>query len=135
MDAMPDEDERMALTQGIVNLLDHWGANAESQVLILALPAGNRPGAMRQFRKNTPFPDDHRVLERIEHLLGIADALRTAHPRNANMDAIWMNRPNRLFDQRTPLDVMIEDGLDGVVAVRAQLDCAYDWQTSTPKGR
>ena len=132
MNAIPDEDERMVLTQGIVHLLDHWGVDAEGQVAILALPAGTRPGAMRQFRKNTPFPDDRQVLERIEHLLGIADALRTAHPRNANMDAVWMNRPNRLFDQRRPLDVMIEDGLDGVVAVRAQLDCAYDWYSNSP---
>ena len=107
METTPDDDERMALTQAIVNLLDHWGANAEGQVSILALPAGTRAGAMRQFRKNTPFPDDQKVLERIEHLLGIADALRTAHPRNANMDAIWMNRPNRLFDQRTPLVVTL----------------------------
>lgn len=133
MNAMPHDDEGLGLTQVIVNMLDHWGVNAEGQVSILGLPAGTRAGVMRQFRKNTPFPDDRRVLERIEHLLGIADALRTAHPRNANMDAIWMNRPNRLFDQRTPLDVMIEDGLDGVVAVRAQLDCAYDWQTSAPR--
>jgi hypothetical protein len=128
---MPNNDERLALTQGIVGLLDHWGVSAEGQVSILALPAGTRAGAMRQFRKNTPFPDDQRVLERIEHLLGIADALRTAYPRNANMDAIWMNRPNRQFDQRTPLAVMIEDGLDGVIMVRAHLDCAYDWHTSS----
>lgn len=130
MDVKISDDERMALTQGIVHLLDQWGADAEGQVAILALPQGTRAGAIRQYRKNTPFPDDPLVMERIEHLLGIADALRTAHPRNANMDAVWMNRPNRLFDNRTPLRVMIEDGLSGVVAVRAQLDCAYDWHTS-----
>ena len=128
-------EERLALTQGIINLLDHWGVEPEGQVAILALPAGTRPGAIRQFRKNTALPDDPEVMERIEHLLGIADALRTAHPRNANMDAIWMNRPNRLFDQRTPVDVMLEDGLSGVIAVRVQLDCAYDWYTSTPPGK
>ena len=126
------QEERLALTQRIINLLDHWGVEPEGQVAILALPAGTPPGAIRQFRKNTALPDDPGVMERIEHLLGIADALRTAHPRNANMDAIWMNRPNRLFDQRTPLDVMLEDGLSGVIAVRVQLDCAYDWYISTP---
>ena len=135
MKALPNDDDRMALTLAIVSLLDHWGARAEAQISILALPAGTRAGAMRHFRKTTPFPDDHQVLERIEHLLGIADALRTAHPRNANMDAIWMNRPNRLFDERTPLTVMTEDGLDGVAAVRAHLDCAYDWLTNTTKPR
>lgn len=133
MDSSMTDDERMALTQAIIRLLDHWGADSESQLAILALPEGTRPGTMRQFRKNTPFPFDHAVMERIEHLLGIADALRTAHPRNSNMDAIWMNRPNRQFDNRTPLAVMIEDGLNGVVAVRVQLDCAYDWNRSSPR--
>jgi hypothetical protein len=41
-----------------------------------------------------------------------------------------MHQPHRLFDQRTPLNAMIEDGLNGVMAVRAYLDCAWDWNRS-----
>jgi len=37
-------------------------------------------------------------MERIEHLVGIADALRTSYPRNAYMSSIWMNRINHRFD-------------------------------------
>ncbi|HLO27512.1 MAG TPA: antitoxin Xre/MbcA/ParS toxin-binding domain-containing protein, partial [Anaerolineales bacterium] len=64
-------------------------------------------------------------MERIEHLVGIADALRTSYPRNAYMASIWMNRINHRFDNRTPLAAMLEDGLNGIIAVRTHLDCAY----------
>jgi len=28
------------------------------------------------------------------------------------------------------LNCMLQDGLDGIVAVRVHLDCAYDWEIS-----
>ncbi len=123
-------DELVALTSAMVNLLDGWGASAADQVKLFALPDGTRVGAIRQFRQSTPFPEDVRVMERIEHFIGIADALRTSYPRNAHMGAIWMNRVNHRFDNRTPLAAMLEDGLTGVIAVRTLLDCAYDWDIS-----
>ena len=120
-------DQRLELTRAVIAILDRWGLSAADQVAILALPAGTRPGVIRQFRENMALPDDARVSERIEHLAGIADALRTSYPLNGAMDAIWMNTVNRRFDDRTPLEVMIHDGLSGVIAVRAHLDCTFDW--------
>ena len=123
-------DELIVLTSAMVNLLDSWGVSAAYQIALFALPEGTRSGAIRQYRHSTPFPDDVRVMERIEHFIGIADALRTSYPRNAQMGAIWMNRVNHRFDNRTPLAAMLADGLAGVIAVRALLDCAYDWDLS-----
>jgi len=82
---------------------------------------------------NTPLPEDPAVAERVEHLVGIADALRTTFPRNANMGLIWLHRRNARFNDRTPLATMLEDGLLGVIAVRAHLDCAWDWDQSGSK--
>lgn len=123
-------EDRVALTRAVVGLLDSWGASAAQQVALLALPHDTRPGAIRQFRQSTPFPENDQVMERIEHLIGIADALRTSYPHNAHMGNIWMNRVNYRFDDRTPLAAMLEDGLAGIVAVRTHLDCAYDWNIS-----
>ncbi len=123
-------EDRIALTRAVVGLLDSWGANAAQQVALLALPHETRPGAIRQFRQGTPFPENAQVMERIEHLIGIADALRTSYPHNAHMGNIWMNRTNHRFDDRTPLAAMLEDGLAGIIAVRTHLDCAYDWNIS-----
>jgi hypothetical protein len=129
MERLSHED-RITLTRAIVNLLDSWGVSAADQVVLLALPEGTRAGAIRQFRQGTPFPEDAGILERIEHLIGIADALRTSYPHNARMGAIWMNRVNYHFDNRTPLATMLEDGLGGIISVRTHLDCAYDWHLS-----
>ncbi|MHB8741833.1 MAG: DUF2384 domain-containing protein [Sulfuricaulis sp.] len=129
MEKMNHED-RVMLTRAIVSLLDGWGVSAADQVELLALPEGIRPSAIRQFRQGTPFPDDARVMERIEHLIGIADALRTSYPHNAHMGAIWMNKINYRFDNLTPLASMLEGGLRGIIAVRTHLDCAYDWHLS-----
>ena len=123
-------EDRITVTRAIINMLDSWGVSAANQITLLALPKGTRPGAIRQFRQSTPFPEDAGVMERIEHLVGIADALRTSYPRNAYMSSIWMNRINHRFDNRTPLAAMLEDGLNGIIAVRTHLDCAYDWHVS-----
>jgi len=123
-------DDRAQLASLIVQLLDDWGLRPADQVTLLALPAGTRAGCIRQHRQGTPLPTDPAVTERIEHLIGIADALRTSYPCNARMGAIWMNTVNHRFDNRTPLAAMLEDGLNGVIAVRVQLDCAYDWNLS-----
>jgi len=126
---MPDlsHEERVRLARLIIDLLDSWGVRAADQVTLLALPPGTRPRAMRRYREDTPFPDEPPVWERVEHFVGIADALRTSYPRNTQMGAFWMNQNNHRFGDRTPLASMVEDGLDGVIAVRAHLDCAFDW--------
>ena len=123
-------EDRVTLTRAIIGLLDSWGVKAADQIELLALPEGTRPGSIRQFRQSTPFPEGSNIMERIEHFIGIADALRTSYPHNEQMGSIWMNKINHRFDHRTPIAAMIEDGLGGIIAVRTHLDCAYDWHLS-----
>lgn len=126
-------DDRVQIARLVVTLLDDWGVRPADQVALLALPASTPPRSMRRYRDDTPLPDDPQVTERVEHLVGIADALRTTFPRNANMGSIWLHRRNQRFNDRTPLATMLEDGLLGVIAVRAHLDCAWDWDQSGSK--
>ncbi len=92
-------EDRIALTRAVVGLLDSWGLGAAEQIALLALPEGTRPGAVRQYRQSTPFPESEQLMERIEHLIGIADALRTSYPHNAHMGNIWMNQRQSPFRQ------------------------------------
>jgi hypothetical protein len=43
------------------------------------------------------------------------------------MGNLWMKQRNKKFQDRSPLHVMVEEGLDGIMRVRSHLDCAYDW--------
>ena len=120
-------EERVALSRLIVELLDHWGVEGADQVALLGLPPYTKPRALRRYHENTALPNSPEINERIDHLLGIADALRTSNPLSASADVIWLHAINHRFDNRPPLDAMIQDGIGGLLAVRTHLDCAYDW--------
>jgi len=123
-------EERAALARGIMSILDKWGLSAVEQVKLLNLPEKTPTRMLRRYRDDTPFPDIKEVNERLEHIIGIADALRTTYPHNPSMGLIWMKQKNRRFHRRAPVSVMVEDGLDGIIEVRSHLDCAFDWFNS-----
>ena len=124
------EDPRLRMTRYVMGLLDDWELNAQQQVDVLALPDGTRSRALRAFRDDTAFPDTDDVNKRVEHILAIDDALHTTYPHSDKMGQLWMRRGHRRFKQRTPVNTIIEDGLQGLVSVRMHLDCS--WVSSSP---
>ena len=124
------EERQVLLTQKIMSSLDDWGLSAADQVIVLSLPADVRTRKLRAFHENTPLPKDDNVEFRAVRLLGIIDALRTSYPKNESMGGRWMKSPHRRFQNRTPLQVMLEEGNTGVNTVLAELDCSYAWELS-----
>jgi hypothetical protein len=125
-----NEENRIELARIVMELLDNWGLSNAEKHNILDFPDSSRIRSMGQYANGKPLPDNSNVLERVEHLVGIADALRTSYPLNERMPAFWLNKTNKRFGNRTPMNCMLEDGLDGIVSVRIHLDCAYDWEIS-----
>jgi hypothetical protein len=65
--------------------------------------------------------EDERMI-RAEHLLAIHTALRTLFPQNRELAYRWMTTRNAAFEHRTPVEVVRQTGLDGLVAVRRYLE-------------
>lgn len=124
------ENDRIYLGRMVLNTLDEWGIRARDQLAMLALPAGTSTRMLRRYQDETPLPDDPAVMKRVEHLLGIADALRTTFPRNARIGILWLQQPCKRLRRRRPLDIMLEDGLSGLITVRSHLDCSFAWRES-----
>ena len=124
------EERQVLLTQKIMSTLDEWGLSAADQVIVLNLPDGVRTRKLRAFHDDTPLPKDDKVEFRAVRLLGIIDALRTTYPKNESMGSRWMKKPHRRFQNRTPLQVLLEDGNTGVNSVLAELDCSHAWELS-----
>lgn len=124
------EQDRLALGRLVLNTLENWGISASDQLAMLALPGKVSARHLRRFQDDTPLPDDPDVLKRVEHLLGIADALRTTFPRNNRIALHWLQQPCRRLRRRRPLDIMLEDGLSGLITVRTHLDCSFAWRES-----
>lgn len=123
-------ERRIALTRGVMELLDNWGTTGEQKITLLGLPDDVRVRKLERYRKDEPFPDTETVNEHLAHLVGIADALRTTFPRNVEMCNLWMKQPHKRFENKTPMDIMVGKGLRGIIQVRAQLDCSFAWNSS-----
>ena len=125
-------EERLELTKGVLGMLDEWGVEGKDQLALLGL--SDAPAReIRQLRENRPLPDDPEVMQRVDHLISIADALRTTYPFSKRMGHLWMHKPNRKFRQRTPVATMVEDGIVGLISVRSYLDCTFSWDYSGSK--
>jgi len=125
-----DHEECASLAGSIMAILDSWGLDAKQLAFILALPKGTPTRALRKYRDGTPFPQDEGVYERVEYIIGIAEALRTTYPLNPPMGVLWMKQSNKRFGDVSPLQKIVSEGLEGLSAVRSYLDCAYDWKTN-----
>jgi hypothetical protein len=109
-----DRQRRIDLTRTVMRILDDWGIAAEHQVLLLGLPRETRARRLRQFRSDTPFPEEDELLVRVHYLLSIQNAIRTYFPHNAVGSNYWVTTRNIVLGRRTPLEVMIDDGLPGM---------------------
>ncbi|MEA3291065.1 MAG: antitoxin Xre/MbcA/ParS toxin-binding domain-containing protein [Pseudomonadota bacterium] len=123
-----DQEQKTRLTQAVMRLLKSWQLPSEAQIALLGLPAGARKRSVRKFQQGGALPDGEQTWERVDHLIGIADALRTSYPAHPEFGSIWIKQRNRKLRGRTPLDCMLEDGMPGFVQVRSHLDCAWSWQ-------
>lgn len=120
-------DEQVSLTTRIMDILDGWGMSSAEIISLLALPEKTPTRALRRYRENTPFPITSELNERIEHIIGITDALRTSYPHNPQMGKMWIRQRSKKLQNKIPLQIIVEKGLEGVVEVRKHLDCSYDW--------
>ena len=119
----------IAIARNIMRLLDEWGLDGKQIIQLLALPQTTRIRHLDKFRNGNAFPSSDNTSTRIEHIAGIADALRTTFPRNAHMGSRWLRTPHKRFRNQTPMDTMLQSDT-GLSKVRAELDCAYAWDKS-----
>ncbi|MEM8843606.1 MAG: MbcA/ParS/Xre antitoxin family protein [Pseudomonadota bacterium] len=126
---MSNETNEVVITKMTMQLMDDWGLEPRQIITLLALPSSVRTRHLEKFRNGDAFPANKATMIRIEHIAGIADALRTTYPRNMHMASRWLRTPHRRFKNQTPIETMLESET-GLLSVRSELDCAYAWDRS-----
>ena len=115
------------LANNVMNILDSWKLSGEEILKVLALPESIKIRHLGQYRKDKPFPELPEVTERIRHILGIANALRTSYPTNPNMGIFWLNQKTHKFKNQKPIPLIATGLLEEIITIRKHLDCSYDW--------
>lgn len=121
--ASADASSRVArarLAAMVMQLLDHWGLTAPEQAELLGLSTGSR-STLARYRGGEPLADSRDLLDRVGHLLGIHKSLRLLFPNDRDLAYRWMSQPNRRLGAR-PVDVVVQRGFEGLLALRRYLD-------------
>jgi hypothetical protein len=113
-------EARARLATMVTRLLEHWQLTTAEQAEILGLSAGSRT-TLARYRGREPLADNRDLLDRAGHLLGIHKSLRLLFPHDRDLAYRWITQPNRRLGSR-PVDIIIERGFEGLLAVRRYLD-------------
>jgi len=116
-----DAETRAALAKAVTRLFDAWGLDNPERATLLGL-AGNSRTTLNRYRSGKPLGNSRDLLDRAGHLLGIHKNLMLLFPENPEVRNAWMSAANRRFGGRTPIEVADEQGLTGLLMVRAELE-------------
>lgn len=124
------KEEMLDVTGKVIQYLDSWQLRPGEVFSILGMP-DEKSRNLPQYRKmQKSLPQTEEVFTRVDHIIGIADALRTTYPFSDKMRLMWLRKPHRRFRKDTPLSVILNEGVNGLMRVRVEVDCAYGWAIS-----
>ncbi len=120
--AEPDKTGGDGLTRLITNLFDRWDLTGDEQLDLLSLSAKSR-SLLPAYRRGTKSISASRdTTERVAWLLSVHKALRLLYPRNPELRYTWIKRRNQAFNNLTPLEIMRQGGIVGLMVVSRYLD-------------
>ena len=113
-------EARSRLAMMVTKLLEHWRLTAAEQSALLGLSTASR-STLARYREGEPLADSRDLLDRAGHLLGIHKSLRILFPYDRELAYGWMTQFNRRLGMR-PVDLIVERGFEGLLALRRYLD-------------
>lgn len=119
---LADEGTRQDLARVLTALFERWDLPTDVQLSLLGLSPESRKLLGLYRRGERALPASRDALDRAGYLLGMHKALRLLFPENPTLRYGWVRMRNRQLDGRTPLEVMLEEGLVGLARIARFLD-------------
>ena len=122
---MPDRipyDARVVLTRKIMGVLARWDIEPMDQCRLLGLPSSEAGYRFRRLRQGDVLGDESETWERVALLLRIENAVNQVFPHSSVSADLWVTTPRAKFANRTPLELMLEGGIEGIRRVARSLD-------------
>jgi hypothetical protein len=116
---LKDEQARKALAEAVTALFDRWELSPADQLIVLGLTDLEE---VARYREGGPLSNDPDLLERVGHLLAIHRALQDVYESDPVLCDRWMLAKDFLLGNRSPLEVVRQEGLEGLKVIRRSLE-------------
>lgn len=118
--SIPAED-KAELTRQVLQVLNAWQIEPLEQTRLLGLPEKDAGRRFHRYRLGNALPDDLEIWTRVALLLHIDQGANQLFPHNTLSANLWVTTPSPRFANRTPLDLMLEHGLEGIRHIEGAL--------------
>lgn len=120
--ALADDATRRDLARVLAALFGKWDLGSEQQLALLGMSPESRKLLAQYRRGERPLPNSRDTLDRAGYLMGIHKGLRLLFPEDEALRYSWVSRRNALLEGRTPLEIMLEEGLVGLARIARFVD-------------
>lgn len=120
--ALAEDQTRSDLARVLMALFERWSLSTDAQLSLLGLSPESRKLLGLYRRGERALPNQRDALDRAGYLMGIHKGLRLLFPENPELRYSWVKRRNQVLEGRTPLEVMLEDGLVGLARIARLVD-------------
>lgn len=105
-----------SIREAIRLLHDHWKLPPRDQLALLGLKESEQ-GMLSRIREGKAISDPPGFRDRVDMFLKIDRALRIITRGNKKIAHAWIRNRNAFFDNYTPLEVIRNDGMAGLIRV------------------
>lgn len=117
-----DSESAIRLTKMIIQLFAHWELTYFEQSAMLGLSVKTNTSIARFKNGSSCIRMDRDTYDRVRFLLSIHQSLRQIFPLNPDLAYKWPKSSNQQFKGKTPIQVIIEDGILGLSCVHTYLE-------------
>jgi len=104
-----------------------WGLAPAGQARLLGTEGDDPRELLAAFEDGLDEAAEERLWRHMSAVLTIHTALRQMHPQSTDMANYWVSTPHPYFNDRPPLDLMVEQGLEGMQRVIDHLNGLGEW--------
>ncbi|MBI4410908.1 MAG: hypothetical protein HY541_00290 [Deltaproteobacteria bacterium] len=117
------EKVREVFTRSFFELTNHWELSRQEEARLLGWDYDEKRTTIDSLRKGkTIISKDLDKIERMIDLINIHKSLRILFPYDRDVVYAWVKIKRDRFGGYSALDVMLEDGKEGISAIRHYLD-------------
>ncbi|MCB1197107.1 MAG: hypothetical protein KDK51_01945, partial [Deltaproteobacteria bacterium] len=113
------------LTWAFFGIVENWSLTNQEKAKLLGWDYAKKRSvidAMKRKEKAIDVDDDK--IQRMIEVVNIHKNLRILYPHDKKLAYQWVKQVREVFNQHCALDIMLEDGLFGITAIRKYLDHA-----------
>jgi len=120
-------EQQIDLTKTLLSVFNNWNLNTSDQIALLGLPKDSKPRILNRFRAGMEVPDNPQFLQRAHYILAISNAIDSLFPHNATAANYWITTHSENFANKSPLEIMLIHGLDGMQYILNLLNGEDEW--------